>query len=370
MRRLPALLTLVPLCGLVAGCTTTHTFKCSSLTGMEGATAPPPATDCPPPRDYPFRNLVFEGGGVKGTAYAGALEVLEQQGILGEIERVAGTSAGAITAALVALRYTPAEIRSLMVAIDFDEFEDGGDDGVPRLLSKFGWFAGDYFLELMRCLIEDKLGKKGVTFADLQAGGYRDLHVFSTDLDSSTARELSFATSPGFEVALAVRMSMSYPVFFAAVRADGDVFVDGGVLRNYPVDAFDGELGLNRETLGFVLLATGAPPPERKVGDLPEYAKAMFEALLKVQVDALATDPPNLERTVILDDLGIPTTDFSLTDAQKQALIEQGASCTCSYLADWTGWHDRGEWPSARLTLAPGQRVPLAGTGKCGSAFR
>jgi NTE family protein len=50
-----------------------------------------------------FKNLVFEGGGVKGIAYSGALQVLEQQNIMSDIKRVAGTSAGAITAALVAL---------------------------------------------------------------------------------------------------------------------------------------------------------------------------------------------------------------------------------------------------------------------------
>ena len=45
---------------------------------------------------YHFRNLVFEGGGVKGIAYVGALEVLDQEGILKDIKRVAGTSAGAM----------------------------------------------------------------------------------------------------------------------------------------------------------------------------------------------------------------------------------------------------------------------------------
>ena len=44
-----------------------------------------------------FRNLVFEGGGVKGIAYAGAVAVLEDKGILPGIRRVAGTSAGAIS---------------------------------------------------------------------------------------------------------------------------------------------------------------------------------------------------------------------------------------------------------------------------------
>ena len=58
---------------------------------------------------YHFKNLVFEGGGVKGIAYVGALEVLDKEGILKNIKRVAGTSAGAMVAVLVGLNYTATE---------------------------------------------------------------------------------------------------------------------------------------------------------------------------------------------------------------------------------------------------------------------
>tara|TARA_Y100000815_G_scaffold226384_1_gene214278 strand:+ start:231 stop:413 length:183 start_codon:yes stop_codon:yes gene_type:complete len=53
-----------------------------------------------PQTGYPFRNLVFEGGGVKGIAYSGALAVLEERGILPQIRRVGGASAGAINTGL------------------------------------------------------------------------------------------------------------------------------------------------------------------------------------------------------------------------------------------------------------------------------
>ena len=53
-----------------------------------------------------FRNLIFEGGGVKGIAYVGALQVLEEHGILSDVVRVGGTSAGAINSVLLACDYT------------------------------------------------------------------------------------------------------------------------------------------------------------------------------------------------------------------------------------------------------------------------
>ncbi len=63
---------------------------------------------------YHFRNLVFEGGSVKGIAYVGAMEELEERGILPDIRHVAGTSASAINAMLVGLGHTKEETREIL----------------------------------------------------------------------------------------------------------------------------------------------------------------------------------------------------------------------------------------------------------------
>jgi NTE family protein len=325
----------------------------------------PLAPSCPAPVDYPFTNLVFEGGGVKGIAYGGALTVLESQGILPRIERVAGTSAGAITATLVALGYTPAEVRSLLYNLDFGRFEDGGGTGLLRLFRRFGWYKGDYYEGLMRCLVGAKTGNVHSTFADLHRLEMRGLHLFATDLDERQTTELSWETTPDLEVALAARMSGSFPLFFAAIVDGGDVVVDGGVQRNYPIDAFDPAHGLDEATLGFVLENTGAPPPDRPVRDLPGYAEALLESILAVQSVALSTDPPNLERTVVVDDLGISTLDFHLTARQKGGLVAKGEECTCSYLDAWQRRRQQGIRASA-TRLAPGERIPITGSGRCG----
>ena len=61
---------------------------------------------------YPFHNLVFEGGGVKGVVYVGALAILEEKGILPQITRVGGTSAGAINAMLLGVSTTAFDLDS------------------------------------------------------------------------------------------------------------------------------------------------------------------------------------------------------------------------------------------------------------------
>ena len=55
-------------------------------------------------KKYPFKNLAFQGGGTKTYAYHGALMALEKHGVLDQIERVVGTSAGAMLAAVISFR--------------------------------------------------------------------------------------------------------------------------------------------------------------------------------------------------------------------------------------------------------------------------
>ena len=71
-----------------------------------------------------FRNLAFEGGGVKGIAYAGAIKVLEEENILTDIKRIAGTSAGAITAPLIALGANSNDIADIVGNTSFRKFMD------------------------------------------------------------------------------------------------------------------------------------------------------------------------------------------------------------------------------------------------------
>lgn len=313
--------------------------------------APPKPAACPlplcpavsqPQRD--LRNLALEGGGVKGLVYPGALQVLQGEGVLPKIEKVAGTSAGSIVAALIALGYSPEEMQALMLDLDFKQFEDGSELGGPeRFFRKFGWFKGDYFLEWMQCRVQEQTGSPDATFADLHkdSSKFKDLFVLSTDLSRRRSQVFSFDHSPDLPVARAVRASMSIPLFFEGYSIDDalfgergekqDLFVDGGVLDNYPIELFDRN-GVNPQTLGLHLTNQGAPTnPDYRIDSFPEYARNLFEALLQVQVNAFKNNPDDQKRTIQINDLGVGTTDFTLSNEMKCKLIQQGVLDACRY---------------------------------------
>src|SRR5690349_18816041 len=91
----------------------------------------------------PIRNLVFEGAGIRGIAYCGAIEELEKNNIMPGIEKVGGTSAGAITALCLSIGYTADEIADLLYKTNFRKFNDGRfffPGGINRMSKYFGWY--------------------------------------------------------------------------------------------------------------------------------------------------------------------------------------------------------------------------------------
>lgn len=337
---------------------------------------------------YHFRNLIFEGGGVKGIAYVGATQVLAEKGILENIGRVGGTSAGAINAALFALGFSVDEQRRILTEMSFENFLDdswGILRDTNRLIEKFGWYKGQFFHKWIRTRIEEKLENPDATFRMLEAAGRPRLYVYGTNLSTRFGEVFSVEHTPDMRIADAVRISMSIPLFFTAVRnAREDVYVDGGVLNNYPVKLFDREkyveqaeaarrtpyydaenkrfLALhphrspyvyNKETLGFrldskqeiAMFRYGAEPAHQEVDDFFDYLKALVSTVLEIQLNThLHGD--DWHRTVYIDTLGVGTTEFDLSEKKKAALEASGREGATKYFQ----WYDKeGSEPVNRL---------------------
>ncbi|MDK1022189.1 MAG: patatin-like phospholipase family protein [Candidatus Hydrogenedentes bacterium] len=325
---------------------------------------------------YHFKNLVFEGGGVKGIAYLGALQALEERGILNNIRRVGGTSAGAINATIMACGYSLEETEDILWNMDFNDFLDGTKwffRDAKRMIKKFGWYKGDFFKRWIGHLIKAKTGKATTTFKELRELGGPELYVIGTNLSTRFAEAFSHEHTPNFPVRDAVRISMSIPLFFTAVRREGrGLYVDGGLFNNYPVKLFDQERYIqpkdrkkhalktkyyqeekrkrgrpafkpvyNKETLGcrlddleeIQILEAGRKPKPKKISNFFQYTGALVGSVLNVQVNQhLHSD--DWQRSVYVDTLDVKTKDFNLSNKKKRELVASGRKGVDLYF-DW-----------------------------------
>ncbi|MDB4930291.1 MAG: hypothetical protein JWM10_2775 [Myxococcaceae bacterium] len=217
-------------------------------------------------------DLVFEGGGAKGMAFVGAMTAFEEAGHTPG--RLLGTSAGAITATLLAAGYTAAEmqaalaervgersvfagfmgmplpmdkaaldataLRALLRDLDLpfvpDRYEESLDDKLtawfasnPTLRHVFsfvengGWYSADSFVAWMgRCLDTGTFRGEPRAFRELTLAQFKertgsDLTLVASDLTDQKMLILNHVTAPDVPVVWAVRMSMNIPLLWQEV---------------------------------------------------------------------------------------------------------------------------------------------------------
>lgn len=363
-------------------------------------------------------DAVFEGGGVWGTAFLGAVRCCEDVGV--SWVGLAGTSAGAITAGLLAAGYTAGELEAAFASLDYTQF-------VSDRTYRFGWDsdpsndledATEAIALLASLMARGQLGryrtapfhdwyagllaaKGAATFGDVfksvgtiaAADGRvrtlpRQLRVVATDLTHGRLRVLpdayldpaarpldpnATALAPelsGQSVAHAVRCSMSIPGFFEPARLpDGDdggaAIVDGGVLSNFPLWLFDDAPGAvpGWPTFGF-RLAEGPQQP-REIRSVTHLLSAMFRTMMSAS-DLYYLGRAGGNRVVDIDLSGVlaarpglTATAFNLSGEDQAALYRCGYEAAKRFFLTQWDWREHVR----TRTQAPTAAAAAAATG-------
>ena len=332
-------------------------------------------------------DLVLAGGGVKGIGHVGVMSVLEEHGY--DFRRVAGTSAGAIVGSLAAAGMSARELHDVVTSLDYRSFQDGGplarvpfvgDVGAGvSVLFENGIYKGDAVREWLK----DELAKKGVhTFADLKIDdpdsslapneAYK-LVVMATDVTRGELIRLPWDYERyGLKadeqlVCDAVRASISIPFFFRPVtisyNGQPSTLVDGGVLSNFPIDAFDRTDAAPPRwpTFGVTLvpkLPAGNAVLFPVLGLLKHGPVDFVESLVTTMIvghdQAQLAKPWIAARAIEVDTKNVGIVDFGLTAADEQDLYDNGRRAARAFLKtwDWDAYRERFRLPSTTATPA------------------
>jgi NTE family protein len=356
-------------------------------------------------------DLALEGGGIKGIGLAAAVLVLDEAGY--SFARVAGTSAGAIAASLIAAISRAAKpipsLRGYLSQLQFSNFMPEGKihhfldhlggvvekaDDVAILTHKIGLYTGNYLEQWLQPILAE-LGVR--TFSDLKIEQSDDpemslppdrqyrLVVHTSDITREQLVRLPwdyhyYGLAPGEqEVVGAVRASMSIPFFFEPVTVqtraadirvplpDGNfipqhydagavTWVDGGMLANFPIGAFDriDSQPARWPTIGVKLSSlTTQFPASLACGSALSVALRTMHTLLN-EWDSNHVDQTTAARTIFVDNAGLKATQFDLTPAQQDQLFINGVSAATTFIIEMSraGGVPRNAAAGARLVAA------------------
>ena len=323
-------------------------------------------------------NLVFQGGGVLGIAYIGAIDYLSEIGIQQKIINVAGVSAGAITACVSSFNLPFVELRKISETLDYQkilekndfvevgifasplrlEFENifGDIQSLHRLVKNYGFYSTDYFYEWISNVINEQFDQAKklppYTFADfmntsIHKGGreFKKLYLKGTNVSSKQSRLFSYDTTPNLEVAQAVKISMSVPLFFEStktiipeekddplaleINAGKDVYCDGGIMANYPIGLFDDKT-INYQTLG---VRIASDPVYKKINNLLDFVMNLMDSLMSAQSDYINNNPIDKARSIEIKTASMAALNFNIKtgDETYNFLYQQGYNAAKAY---------------------------------------
>ena len=254
-------------------------------------------TPTPPPSCV---GLVLGGGGARGAAHIGVIQVLEREHI--PVCKIAGTSMGSIVGGLYAAGYSADEMQNIVTTLDWKSlfsddpdrvempmrrkqadyryllnFEVGYKDG--RIITPVGFVQGQKLLLLLRRLL--------ISTWDVQNFDQLSIPFRAVATDIVAGKPVVFGSG---DLALAIRSSMSVPGAFAPTNVDGKLLVDGGLMDNVPIDIVRG-MGAER----LIVVDVGSPLGDEKSLTNPVALLNQMVSTLMVEKTErqLATIGPN-----------------------------------------------------------------------------
>ncbi|HEX6192861.1 MAG TPA: patatin-like phospholipase family protein [Chitinophagaceae bacterium] len=303
-----------------------------------------------------IKNLVFEGAGMRGIAYCGILNELESRGLMQHIEKVGGTSAGALMALTVSLGYNAEEIREIIGTTNFKKLNDGRYffiGGINRVNKQYGWYRGERLEKWITSIISKKTGNPDITFEQLVQRGYKGLYVTGSCLNRQSLIIFSHETYPKMKICDAIRISMTIPLYFKPVFIDKDgkrykkteqastldVMVDGGITGNFPIHLFDSAGYVNMSTLGFRIDTKQQIENDkgdktlaaRPIGNFNEFLTAFYTMTLE-NLNRQSLTNSDWQRTVSISDGNISPRIRKLNKKEIEVLIANGSQAMKTYL--------------------------------------
>lgn len=236
--------------------------------------------------------LVLSGGGTRGFAHLGAIAALHEKGIFPEV--ISGTSAGSIVGAFIASGKTPEEILKIF---------------------KKGWFFQYTKLHLPVDGLLKLDGLKEIIQKRISAKNIEDLKIpFSVAVSNLNKGKIEYKNSgPLGETVLA---SSSIPILFAPVKIDGELYADGGLMDNIPIEP------IKNDCEQIIVVNISPLNPKEKIKNLIQIASRTFYMSVNANISQV-----NKYATLFIEPEGIDRFDI-LSRSNAEELFEIGYKST------------------------------------------
>jgi predicted acylesterase/phospholipase RssA len=279
-----------------------------------------------------FKSVVIAGGALKVISAIGCLQYLYEKKCYDKIINYVGTSAGALISFFAVLGYTPtAMIEFIKTHLYTDDISQFNIEEAFNMFESYGLSSGESINKFTREILRSKMGVEDISFIDLAKKTGKNLVVCVSNLSKERCEFLGVDTEPDMSVLLAIRISCSLPLIFAPITYKDDIYLDGVMYNNFPIDYFKGST--LRDIFGINIMN----PSYQKTGNLFEYLTFIIYTLLEKsqQYKQYASDHEKNIVTINMEDpdwFSIMDLKITFPKESIDAYFLQGYNAACEQL--------------------------------------
>jgi len=302
-------------------------------------------------------SFVVNGGGVLGASVISGIEYLKELGGYDQINDVTGSSIGSIISTTIACRASIEYMKETLYNLDFTKFQDKKCiiRDIYQLIRFYGLNSVEPIRKFTGKILEDLVQNENITFLELFNKTGIKLTITYLSLKKGTMYA-NYLTEPNSSVREAMVKSSTIPLFYEAYlekdkRKIQDVIMDGGTLNNYPMNFPRSEGVEPNKILGFKFISDDEDPITgdiRLESELPKNIFGIFTYLIELirqQALKIHVHKDDWKLSVKIHVGELKSTDFNMTEEQKEWLFKQGRIAVENYIDELADLLEKGEYP-------------------------
>jgi len=230
-----------------------------------------------------IKNLVLSGAELRGITYIGVIKAIEELNIYDYLENILGVSSGAIFAMTLVLELSSIQLEKIIMSISLEQLFNFSTDDILNIAETFGVDDGEKITRIFKVLFRKILKNENATFKDLyNFNKCKNLIISGTNLSNKNCEYFSYANTPDMPLHIALRISISIPLCFKAIKYNDHLYIDGAFSNNFPINYFTDDIN---NTLGLIISSDKSQ--SQTINTLSEYMISITDCVLGIMPNYL-----------------------------------------------------------------------------------
>ena len=272
--------------------------------------------------------LILSGGGPSGIAYIGIFKALINNNILKSdlsgVQEIITTSVGILFAYLVLLKINPEIYEEIIMKFNILSVLNLDDIKIDNLLVDLGLFSTDKIGTIIQSITRNCLQCEDITLQELYDRIPIKLTVKVFNVTQKQIEYISYQTHPDLSIVILAQMTTSIPYFFKPVSYNDNLYVDGGLRGNFPIEACESDNYLG------IFISGGIVDKNHEIFKLFPILEFTYSLMINKDEMDFNKYKEGKQRILHIEiDQGL---NFDLSIEDKKNIIQKGYDNTIEYI--------------------------------------